>query len=385
MAQAVVWWSKALQLAVYGNWFFDRTKEIPMFRKMYSKVGLTEPPVEGPGLNFTNNYFDTSNTTTTNNTTTMNNEFNQTNIVSTFINDPGKVEKALSIIEMLNGTAPAVGAYATLLSCALQFFHGREAIAELRKMNEHLGRSADAAWGRFSFGDEFPQHVYEFVSNEMKKSRQGNPPKEKGAIAECFFVFNKGNQWWAKFESLCAKDPLPDGFFGSFTDLDILIALIRDVLRPAMGPEMIFTILMPVQSNTLSAQPVMLPRGIGPVHFKGELQESGEPCVYMNFCRLENDTVLDGIGNFPTENQELWRFIALQATFWGTGVPYALACIALSGIPVIGVPLCMISWMGGGALIIFPTVNSVNKAECWKIKVRVLGSTEVHTYEAGEL
>jgi len=373
-------WGKLIQLAVFGDYFFEKTKEIPTFRKLYSKIGLTAPAVEESRLSLTSNHSNTNNTTIINN-----NDLNQTNITQTFINDPEKVEKAISIIEMLNGAAPTVGAYAALLSCAIQFFYGREAIAQLRKMNEHLGRSADAAWGRFSFGDEFPQHVYEFVRNEMKKSIRRNPPKEKGAITECFFVFNKGNQWWGKFESLCEKDALPDGFFGSFTDLDILIALIRDVLRPAMGPEMVFTILMPAQSNTLSTQPVMLPCGIGPLHFKGELQENGEPCVYMNLCRLESDTILDGIGNFPKEDQKLWRSIATQAAVLGTGLPYMLACAALASVPVIGLPLSIISWMGGGPYIVFSAIQAVNEAECWKVEVRVLGSKEAYSYWPWEL
>ena len=145
---------------------------------------------------------------------------------------------------------------------------------------------------------------------------------------------------------------------------------------------MVFTILMPAQSNTLSTQPVMLPRGIGLLRFKVELQENREPCVYMNLCRLESDTVLDGIGNFPKDDQELWRFIAILTTYSGTALPYMFACAALAGIPVIELPLFIVSWIGGGPYIVSSAVESVDEAEYWKIEVRVLGSKETHSYES---
>jgi hypothetical protein len=140
-------------------------------------------------------------------------------LAPTYTNALSKPMVAQVVIDMLNSVAPAAGVYATLLSGAIQFIHGEQAIAELKKMYEDLGRSADATWRKFNFGDEFPQHVYEFVLNESKHSSQRNPPKEVGAITQCFFVFNGGNQRRPKLARLCEENPLPDGCFGSFTDL----------------------------------------------------------------------------------------------------------------------------------------------------------------------
>ncbi|SCO92422.1 uncharacterized protein FRV6_16550 [Fusarium oxysporum] len=366
--------------AGYAYIVFQATKDIPLFQKLYSKGYLTAPPEGGPSSSATNSFNNTNTTYTTQNKT-----FNYTQIAPTFMNDPQKVEETISFIDMLISSAPAVGHYATLLSCAVQFVHGQQAIAELRKLNGHLGRSADAVWGKFSFGDEFPQHVHEFVLNEMKHSMRRNPPKEKGLISECFFVFNKGNQWWPKFERLCEENPLPDGFFGCFTNLDVLITLIRDVLRPAMGPDLVFVILMPTQSNTLSVDPVMLPQGMGPLRFKGELQANGESCVYMNLCRLQGDQVLDGVENFPKNSNSEWKYFARWATLIGITGPSMFACVGLLSIPVIGLPLTAVAWIGCTPRITLSAVEAVDKAECWKIKVRTLGSQETQSYQPWEL
>ena len=58
------------------------------------------------------------------------------------------------------------------------------------------------------------------------------------------------------------------------------------------------------------------------------------------------------------------------------------ACAALAGIPVIGLPLFIVSWMGGGPYIVSSAVESVDEAEYWKIEVRVLGSKETYCYES---
>jgi hypothetical protein len=80
---------------------------------------------------------------------------------------------------------------------------------------------------------------------------------------------------------------------------------------------MLFTIIMPTQINLLWKDPVMLPRGIGPLQFKGELQANGEPFLYMNLCRLEINTVLNCIGNSPKSEGNWGREVA--SSVYGAG------------------------------------------------------------------
>jgi hypothetical protein len=100
-----------------------------MFKRGLSKIGLAEPPMEMPRPSTTNN--------TSNNSVI--------NLIPDFTKDPQKIEAAVSVFTVLNGMAPPTIVLTAALSCAINIVQGERAIAELRQMNEHLGRISDSA------------------------------------------------------------------------------------------------------------------------------------------------------------------------------------------------------------------------------------------------
>jgi hypothetical protein len=149
---------------------------------------------------------------------------------------------------------------------------GERAIKEMKKMGTHLKRIAESLDSAHSRGDSFPLAVYNFVLSKIRSHQASKIP-------HYFFIYNPDTDWHPKFDRLIESDPLPLNFCGYYKDLDFLCALLLQVLRPQMGPDAVFHILIPSKGALLIADPLKLPPGLGPLRIEGELGNGGQQYV----------------------------------------------------------------------------------------------------------
>jgi hypothetical protein len=244
------------------------------------------------------------------------------------------------------------------------------------------------------------------TSKQSKYSdvKETSLPQQDPSTTESFFILHPSTQWHPKFARLCEENPLPEGFLGTFTNLDVLIALIQHVLRPAFGPKMLFTILIPNETSSTLLLPqrkkgdtelLMLPRGIGALRFKSELLGTGEPSLCLDLVKLEPATVLEDIAlRSAAKSKSKSRFstvancykdVIISTAILGSMVAYMAACATLLAVPFVGVPLACSAWLSGAPRLITGVAKKLKGLDWWKVKVRILGSGEVRLCEREEI
>jgi len=194
-----------------------------------------------------------------------------------------------------------------------------------------------------------------------------------------FFIYNPGTEWYPKFDQLAKSNPLPVGFCGYFHNLELLCGLLHHVLRPSLGPDAVFHILVPSNGPLIMPDPVLFPAAIGKLHIKGELDavNNGCPYVWMNIRNITQNLVLDSVGNM--QEPDSWREVASLATFLGawavSGGSALISTVALS--PVLG-PATVVWWLASGIGALHGSAalaGSVQNSEGWDVNPRILGSS----------
>jgi hypothetical protein len=101
--------------------------------------------------------------------------------------------------------------------------------------------------------------------------------------------------WHAKFDELNHENPSSQGYCGYYRDLDMLCALMVHVLRPALGEDASFHILMPALGPLCILDPLRFPPAIGHLRLKGELDtasnaypDDGNKYLYRRHRRESN-------------------------------------------------------------------------------------------------
>jgi len=268
----------------------------------------------------------------------------------------------------------AQGLIANAVATSLTLYMGRDAVRELRRIGGYLQRIATAMESKLSFGEPFPQHIFNFVKAEMSKSEVSGSD-----IKHLFFVFNPGTEWHPRFDALRREDPLPEGFCGYYNNLEVLCGILRRVTRPAVGPQPVFHLLIPSLGPFVLAEPVVFPNDIGKLVIKGELNTTamGCPYVWLNIARRYKDLVLENVGQ--VRDPESWKETAAGVSSLGTfavmGGASMLSTAALA--PVLG-PVCVVWFVATGVGSMFAAENVSNvvmRSEYWDAEPRVLGST----------
>jgi hypothetical protein len=150
--------------------------------------------------------------------------------LSPLIDMLSKIDGTLETAKALLGKYHAAGLIANALSTTLTLFNGRQAIEELRKIFSHLETIARTMTANSSFGDFFPQHVFEFVNAEISRYKSENEDKS----LHLFFVYNPGTEWYPKFDALRKANPLLSAFSGCYHNLELLCGILQYVVRPAV-------------------------------------------------------------------------------------------------------------------------------------------------------
>lgn len=252
---------------------------------------------------------------------------------------------------------------------------GRRAIEELGKISSHLETIARTMTANSSFGDFFPQHVFEFVNAEISRYKSENEDKS----LHLFFVYNPGTEWYPKFDALRKANPLPPTFSGCYYNLELLCGILQYVVRPAVGPDAIFHILIPSNVPVFFHEPLVFPSAIGKLHITGELEtvNNGYPYIWMHVRGAHEHLTLENVANIREPNT--WQNAAVFAAGIGawaiTGSSAMLSTVALT--PFIG-PAAILWFMAAGVGGLYGSAaiaNSIGQLDSWELPPRVLGST----------
>jgi hypothetical protein len=350
----------------------------PVVSLLQLLLGSSESQV----TNNTSNISNLQNVTNNINVNSSNPTNNATIILGGLARDPAALQSALSLINILFGADPTVGAASAavgLIKCILRYREGNEAAEALKHIDNSLSKIANILSEEFSFGDKFPQHIYDFTRTEIQRSQNKRQFLGNDAPREFFFIFHTATNWQPKFNTLVEKDPLPNEFCGYSSNLDVLCALIQHVFRPVFGPRAVFTILFPAESTFLIDEPISFPKEMGPLRLKGELRRGGVPYVYMNLYNLSQETKLDNVANIkPTSWREVVTVATAATVFHGTCTASAVGSILIFGaIPVVGVPFMFGSFILASTFAVIPltsaTEQAVGEADIWKVQPRLLG------------
>jgi hypothetical protein len=211
--------------------------------------------------------------------------------------------------------------------------------------------------------------VYELVKTEIRKSSQ-----KKGN--HYFFVFNPGTNWHPKFDELNNANPLPQEYCGYYRDLDKLCAFLVRVLRPALGQDAFFHILIPALETLFILDPLRFPPAIGHLRLKGELDTRGKSYVCMSLYNVSEDLVLDGVENLP-KSEVLPATVASTTWLGGLLGSWAGACYTAKFVllPLVGTPPALLAYFAiSSAGMVATTFAGISLGKSLEVKPRVLGA-----------
>ena len=128
-----------------------------------------------------------------------------------------------------------------------------------------------------------------------------------------------------------------------------MCGILQYVVRPAVGPDVIFHVLIPSNGPIFIHEPLVFPSAIGKLHITGELEaiNNGCPYVWMYVRGTHEHLTLDNVANI--REPETWRNAAAIAAGMGawaiTGGSAMLSTVALT--PVIG-PAAILWFLAAG-------------------------------------
>lgn len=181
------------------------------------------------------------------------------------------------------------------------------AVAQIKRLADETAKMAGFLEGLEQLlrtahiqGDNFPDHVYDLLRMTMELYSADNVP-------HYFTVYHRGTQWHPKFASLQRSRSLGPGFLGYKTDLDELCAFLTDEVRPRVGKDAVFHVLIPNVGPLAITEAVALPSSMKPCYFEGELGDTGKPFVWL-CVPTQDQNCLRHVG--VLEPRKIWAFFS---------------------------------------------------------------------------
>lgn len=360
--------------------------------------------------------------------------------VGNFLDLDGSLQTLTSALEKLRAqnkiemVTNALGQM-VFLGC-LNIKIGQQAIAELKKIGSGLEQIAATMTAQASFGDSFPQHVYDFVEAEMRlfgyEGKQtalssflkrlfnvlvGLWSEDKKEM-HYFWVYSPGTDWHPKFRKLLRDKPLAENFCGFTHDLDWLCAALVQTYRPKLGPEARFHILIPSLGPLCIADPLRFPAEIGKCTVKGELNNAGHPYVWMCLDGIieampVNEDVMSDDEGVSNNDKDIFDdeeaacnaeegFHTITEHIFDVNEDLCVEGIGLIPVPnkdfqrelaTVGAAFGSLATYGGATAVLITlcppigvvavfgwpffgssVITAVDDADCWKVNIRTLGS-----------